>query len=281
MALFSNNKIPAMNQPEDTQDLVSRLAKSELFLSYRDAFGLATGCTITLSSDGQSKKINLEQLPFVVDFREPVQMGSRQIAYLSLYPVRLSDGEFASFDAVARKMLDQGCTAPNLRAAQHIFEKTPAMTAERCEALRVMLRLFALQLGEQAEKMFLEQTENEPPAVSRARQYIISHLMEPLALEDVAQHSGVSPFHFCKIFKKATRLTFTDFVNRARVELAKRLLLKPQFRITEVAYDAGFQSLSQFNRSFRRIMKQSPKEFRAGRNGVKHQEYLIPQAVAH
>ncbi|MEY4485271.1 MAG: hypothetical protein RL693_2723 [Verrucomicrobiota bacterium] len=271
-----------MNQPEDTQDLVSRLAKSELFLRYRDAFGLATGCTITLSSDGQSRKINLEQLPFVVDFREPVQIGSRAVAYLSLYPVRLSDGEFASFDAVAHQMLDEGCTASNLRAAQHIYDKTPSMSGERCEALRVMLRLFALQLGELAEKLFLEQTENEPPAVIRARQYIINHLMEPLALEEVAQHSGVSPFHFCKIFKKATRLTFTDFVNRARVELAKRLLLKPQFRITEVAYDAGFQSLSQFNRSFRRIMKQSPKEFRAGKSGLKHQEYLLPHgATSH
>lgn len=270
-----------MNPPEDTQDLVSRLAKSELFLRYRDAFGLATGCTIVLNGEGQSNKIKLEGLPFVVDFREPVQMGSRPVAYLSLYPVRLTDGDYATFDDVARKMLDQGCSASNLRAAQHIFEKTPAMTSERCEALRVMLRFFALQLGEQAEKLFLEQTENEPPAVSRARQYIINHLMEPLALEDVAQHSGVSSFHFCKIFKKATRLTFTDFVNRARVELAKRLLLKPQFRITEVAYDAGFQSLSQFNRSFRRIMKQSPKEFRAGRNGVKNQEYRIQQVANH
>lgn len=268
-----------MNQPENTQDFVSRLAKSDLFLRYRDAFGLTTGSTIILSRNDQPQKTNMERLPFLVDFCEPVLVGSRTIAHLSLHPIRLSDGEYANFDASARNMLDQGCTASQLRAAQNIYEKTSTMTTERYEALCVMLRLFAGQLGEHAEKLLLEQTENEPPAVSRARQYIINHLMEPLGLDEVAQHSGVSPFHFCKIFKKATRLTFTDFVNRARVELAKRLLLKPQFRITEVAYDAGFQSLSQFNRSFRRIMNQSPKEFRAGKSGIKSPLNFLPQGV--
>jgi len=54
----------------------------------------------------------------------------------------------------------------------------------------------------------------------------------------------VSPFHFCKIFKRATGMTFTDFVNRARVEKARKMLMCPEARITEVAYDVGFQSLS-------------------------------------
>ena len=73
----------------------------------------------------------------------------------------------------------------------------------------------------------------------------------------------VSSLHFCKIFNRATGLIFTEFVNRARVEQAKRLLLKPQRRITEVAYDVGFQSLSQFNRGFRRVTDESLTQYRA------------------
>jgi AraC-like DNA-binding protein len=99
--------------------------------------------------------------------------------------------------------------------------------------------------------------------VRNAKSFIHQHLAEPMSLEAVASAVNVSPFHFCKLFKRATGLTFTDFVNRARVEKAKRMLMKPAARITEVAYDVGFQSLSHFNRSFRRIADESPTEFRS------------------
>ena len=151
-----------------------------------------------------------------------------------------------------------------VRAAQVRFSKTPGVTGERSDALLTMLRFFAAQLGEFGEKLFLQTADTDPDAVRKARQYILNHLTSAMTLDEVAHHAGVSPFHFCKVFKRATGLTFTEFVNRARVEQAKRLLLKPQARITEIAYDVGFQSLSQFNRSFRRVTAQSPSEFRVG-----------------
>jgi AraC-like DNA-binding protein len=191
-----------------------------------------------------------------------VEVGGRVIARVSLDPIRISDGEFASFDDAARRMLDDGSSATEVRAAQPRFAKLPAFTRERSEALGTMLCLFATQLSEFADKLFLQTVDTDPDAVRKARHYILNHLHSPMGLDEVAEHAGVSPFHFCKIFKRATGLTFTDFVNRARVEHAKRLLLKPQARITEVAYGVGFQSLSQFNRSFRRVTAQSPTEYR-------------------
>jgi AraC-like DNA-binding protein len=197
-------------------------------------------------------------------------MSGRVIAHVSLDPIRLSDGEFSSFEDAARRMLDDGSSASEVRAAQVRFAKIPAVTRERSEALFTMLHLFAAQLGEFGEKLFLQTVDTDPDAVRKARLYILNHLAEPMTLDEVAQHAGVSPFHFCKIFKRATGLTFTEFVNRARVEHAKRLLLKPQARITEVAYDVGFQSLSQFNRSFRRVTTQSPTEFRTHQQPSRH-----------
>ncbi|MFZ4764941.1 MAG: helix-turn-helix transcriptional regulator [Roseimicrobium sp.] len=252
-----------MNQPvEDFACFVSRLAQSELFLRYRDAFGLTTGRTLSLRSLDKPEPGPAGAFPFCTQLTAQVEMGGRPIAQLALDAVRVADGEFSTFEAAATRMLDDGCGAEDLRAAQAHFQKLPAVTAERCDALRTMLKLFAAQLGEFAEKLFLQTSDTEPEAVRRARHYIMNHLTSPLALEEVASHAGVSPFHFCKIFKRATSMTFTDFVNRARVEHAKRLLLKPQARITEVAYDVGFQSLSQFNRSFRRVTTLSPTEFR-------------------
>ena len=65
------------------------------------------------------------------------------------------------------------------------------------------------------------------------------------------------------MFKRAMGLNFVDYVARFRVEKAKNLLQNPKFRVSEVAYEVGFQSLSQFNRTFRRIIGASPREWRA------------------
>ena len=120
----------------------------------------------------------------------------------------------------------------------------------------------AEQLSALINQIVLEKQNAEPPLVRKAREYIEQHKMEPLSLAAVAQASGASVFHFCKVFKKSTGLKFTDYVARVRLEDAKTQLLNPSRRISEVAYDVGFQSLTQFNRMFKRVFGQSPTEFR-------------------
>ena len=126
-----------------------------------------------------------------------------------------------------------------------------------------LLAFFAEQLSALINQIVLEKQNAEPPLVQKAREYILKHKMEPLSLTAVAQASGASVFHFCKVFKKTTGLKFTDYVARVRLEDAKTQLLNPSRRISEVAYDVGFQSLTQFNRMFKRTFGQSPTEFRA------------------
>ena len=259
---MNTNLISAAAAAEST-DLVTRVAHSELFERYREAFRLTTGCALRLVREEQHQHGTTKAFPFVTELCVPVLLEGRAFVHLCAEPVRLSNKGVSKFEDAARQMLQDGCSAADLRAARHWFDKLPVMSSERARAVETMLQLFAVQLGEYAEKLFLQTADTEPDSVKRARSYISGHLTEPMALEEVARHAGVSPFHFCKIFKRATGLTFTEFVNRARVEQAKRLLLKPQARVTEVAYDVGFQSLSQFNRSFRRITAASPTEYRA------------------
>lgn len=255
-----------MNHPSSTAestDLVTRLLHSEIFERYRAAFHLTTDCSLRLVRAEQHQHSEAANYPFITELCVPVYLGGRVFAHLCAEPIRLSDKGAAKFENAARQMLDDGCTPADLRAARHWFDKLPVMTSDRAHAVETMLQLFAVQLGEFAEKVFLQTHDSEPESVKRARHFITGHLTEPMALEDVSRHAGVSPFHFCKVFKRATGMTFTEFVNRARVEQAKRLLLKPQARVTEVAFDVGFQSLSQFNRSFRRVTAISPTQYRA------------------
>jgi AraC-like DNA-binding protein len=98
--------------------------------------------------------------------------------------------------------------------------------------------------------------------VARARKFIDETLADPLPLTLVARQAGLSESHFCRVFKEATGLTLTDYINRRRIEWAKKELLKPEARVSEIAFNIGYQSLSQFNRSFARFTGNSPTNFR-------------------
>src|SRR5580658_2177261 len=99
--------------------------------------------------------------------------------------------------------------------------------------------------------------------ITRAREYINANHTEDLSLSAVAQAAHMSVFYFCKQFKKATGLSFTDYLNRVRIEKAKQQLLKPNTRVSEVAYEVGFQSLTHFNRVFKKLSGESPTTYRA------------------
>jgi len=58
-------------------------------------------------------------------------------------------------------------------------------------------------------------------------------------------------------------VNFTEYVSRVRIEKARALLLNPNLRISEIAYEVGFQSLTHFNRVFKKLLGQSPTEFRS------------------
>jgi AraC-like DNA-binding protein len=71
------------------------------------------------------------------------------------------------------------------------------------------------------------------------------------------------------MFKKVTGINFTDYLSRVRIEKSKNLLLNPNLRVSEIAYEVGFQSLTHFNRVFKKILGQAPTEYRAQLLGTK------------
>lgn len=241
-------------------DFVQLIERSSLFTDYQEAFEVTARHHLGLRTPGTEDSSNL--LFFLIELVQPVLVRGQTVAELHLEPLRVSDGPYGNFEDCARVLLEDGFSGPQMHRAQQVFQETLVVTKAEIHGLETMLRLFATQLSEYAERMFLNETEGEPPAVRKARVYILNHLSEPLALEEVATAAGLSAFHFCKVFKRSTGMTFTEFVNHARIERAKRLLMKPHSRITEIAYDVGFQSLSQFNRSFRRVANVSPTEYR-------------------
>ena len=114
-----------------------------------------------------------------------------------------------------------------------------------------------------ASNQIIMQRENaEPPIITKAKAFIHEHQAEDISLGAVAKAVNTSTFYFCKMFKKVTGLNFTNYLSRVRIEKAKNLLLNPNLRISEIAFEVGFQSLTHFNRVFKKIIGQSPTQYR-------------------
>jgi AraC-like DNA-binding protein len=145
---------------------------------------------------------------------------------------------------------------------EEAYFHTRVLTPKKYEAMVGLLRIFAKHLGLVANQIMVQDAHAEPPMITRAKQFIKANQAEDISLGDVARSVNTSTFYFCKMFKKATGLNFTDYLSRVRIEKAKNLLLNPNLRISEIAYEVGFQSLTHFNRMFRRLVGQSPTRFR-------------------
>ena len=103
----------------------------------------------------------------------------------------------------------------------------------------------------------------EPADVWRARRFIDENLAESISLSKVARAVNISPTYLSERFKAVTGINFVDYVARARFEKALELLHSGNLRVSEIAFAVGFQSLSQFNRVFRRLAGKSPRACRA------------------
>ena len=148
----------------------------------------------------------------------------------------------------------------DLRAA---YFNTRVLTAKEPEAINNLLTVFAQHLSLVSNQVVIQQTNPEPPMIARAKQFIREHQDEKLSLPQVAKAVNASTFYFCKMFRKVTGINFTDYVCRTRIEKAKNLTLNPNLRISEIAYEVGFQSLTHFNRVFKKITGDSPTEYRS------------------
>ena len=191
----------------------------------------------------------------------PVYAGGHILGFLETGEVMLRNPTKKHFASVTRQLRAWGYKT-DWKQLERAYFRSCVLLPDRYHAMLGLLKIFGQQLSALINQMMLEKKNGEPLLILKAREYIDKHKTEDLSLADAAKAAGASVFHFCKVFHKATGLTFTDYVARVRLEDARSRLLNPNLRVSEIAYDVGFQSLTQFNRAFKRIVGCSPTQFR-------------------
>jgi len=195
------------------------------------------------------------------DSAVPIRVGDQLIGFLQTGQVLLKQPKKFHFDRVAKQLVNWGVDV-DLSKAREAYFHTRVLTKKQYRAMLRLLEIFGRHLSILSNQLSVKSSSTEPLAVTRAKQFIARNQDNAICLATVAKAVNTSTFYFCKLFKRATGLTFTDYLARVRIEKAKTLLLDRNRRISEIAYEVGFQSLTHFNRIFRKLVGASPSSYR-------------------
>ncbi|GAB3955289.1 AraC family transcriptional regulator [Spirosoma harenae] len=91
--------------------------------------------------------------------------------------------------------------------------------------------------------------------------YVLSHFADEISLDRVADLAGMTSPAFCRYFKARANKTFSEFVSEVRIGHACKLLMSGKLSITQISFDSGFRTLSNFNRQFKDITGQTPSNY--------------------
>jgi AraC-like DNA-binding protein/ligand-binding sensor protein len=288
-------------KPQAGGTLVDQLSKSRIYQDYERAFSAATAlpltlrpvefwqlaqrnkkhenpfcalmashsrtCAACLEVQDKLSQYNGQPSKTVICFAGmcesavPIHLGTELIGFLQTGQVRTEKATRKQFLRATRQLLEWGFKA-DLNQLEEAYFNTHVLTPKQYESMLGLLAIFGQHLSLVSNQLVIQRRNAEPPAITRAKEFINEHQADELSLISVANAANISTFYFCKMFKKATGLHFTEYLSRVRIEKAKNLLLNPNARITEIAYEVGFQSITHFNRVFKRVTGQSPSALR-------------------
>ncbi len=132
-------------------------------------------------------------------------------------------------------------------------------------ALRVAreLVLYLRRAGGQSQfSMVLALQSSDRKQIEELRTWVLDHLCEDLPVEKLAARSGMSPRNFARVFLKDTGTTPARFIERLRVETARRRLEESRDKLEKIANDCGFGSVTSLRRSFLRVLRVPPADYR-------------------
>ncbi|MCG7408091.1 response regulator transcription factor [Paenibacillus sp. ACRRX] len=108
----------------------------------------------------------------------------------------------------------------------------------------------------------LNQPQDMSPVVKQVLQHIDDRYAEELSLKTLSQVYNINPVYLGQLFQKEVQCTFSDYLNKTRIKMAKQMLIETNYRMTDIAEKVGYWDKSYFYKQFKKYVGISPKEYR-------------------
>lgn len=163
--------------------------------------------------------------------------------------IRLPRQEQLAAEQTVRKMLTEIGHKPTG------YELVPGLAVTE-------LLLIAARYLEQHDPAPLQHATPMHAKISEVIRYINAHFADPLRLGALADQFFISPYYLSRMFKEITGFAFSDYVILTRIKEAQRLLRESDRSITDIAAAVGFENFSHFGKTFKKITRISPRDYR-------------------
>ena len=104
--------------------------------------------------------------------------------------------------------------------------------------------------------------ESDTERMNKVHAYVMQNFKEKITLNEIAAISNMTPTSFSRYFKVHGNKPFSDFLSEIRIGHACKLLVEKRMSVSQICYECGFQTLSNFNRQFKAVTRSTPMEYR-------------------
>ncbi|ANQ52374.1 helix-turn-helix domain-containing protein [Flammeovirga yaeyamensis] len=151
-----------------------------------------------------------------------------------------------------------------LKLEEEIFDCLNKSTAEQSIHLLSLLLKLSTAEGKQllSTSDMRQSNDSNSDRIDRVLKYISDNYEKDIDLQEIADIACLTSNSFCRFFKKVTNKSFKQYLNEVRIRNASRLLVQESYQISDVCYEVGFNSITNFNKQFKQIIGKTPREYR-------------------
>lgn len=162
----------------------------------------------------------------------------------------------------SKYMLTDNYSIPNL--LKDFINNDDNIYQNAINFLNIILQLSNLKSENLASRTWINKYSVYDKRLDKVKKYIIQNIHKPITLLEIANIAGMNKTAFCRYFRSKTEKSYTFYVNELRISIATQLLSdeRKQITVSEACYQTGFNSLSYFNKIFKKINGISPSDYK-------------------